>query len=36
MQEVKRLTKLAFYLIDRIATLRLSDKARGIAEKNRK
>ena len=33
---MKRLTRLAFYIVDRIATLRLSEKARGIAEKNRK
>ena len=36
MQEVKRLTKLALYIVDRVASLRLSEKARAITEKNRK
>ena len=36
MNDIKRLTKLAFYLVDRIASLRLSDKAKSISEKNRK
>ena len=36
MNEVKRLTKLALYIVDRIASLRLSQHARNISDKNRK